>query len=430
MATEPEATTQPTLATAVAEVGTAVERHSILWLTNVSHAVNHFQNQMVAVLYVAVMPELGFGPAQLGLLTAVYSMAGGSIQGLYGFVTPFMRRTWILGIGNLVMGAGTLASGFVGSFGAFVGTRGVAAIGASAQHPVGYSLLSGYFPVNRGTIIALNSSASNVGSLLAPLVAAAMLLVMGWREVFMIVAFLSIAMGVVYFLYRNPAAQTNAPAVAAQTTRGKLLQSRASYLRVFKNKNMILVSLVMMVGGAGRGAGVNVAFLGVHLGPGEGNLGMTITMVGFAIAALQIGGVVGPVAMGWLSDKLSRTGVLQSSLFLSALATAWLAFQDAYLPLLFACLIIYGIVTRSRQSLTQAIVADSLPEADHDAAFSVFFFLGFLSGPVWALLVGGIWQYFGFAEAFLMLAASYIVGMLIMLFVVDPRRSQPQAQPA
>ena len=89
--------------------------------------------------------------------------------------------------------------------------------------------------------------------------------------------------------------------------------------------------------------------------------------------------------MGWLSDKLSRTGVLQSSLFLSALATAWLAFQDAYLPLLFACLIIYGIVTRSRQSLTQAIVADSLPEADHDAAFSVFFFLGFISGPVWAL---------------------------------------------
>ena len=112
MATEPDATTQPNLATAVAEVGTAVERHSILWLTNVSHAVNHFQNQMVAVLYVAVMPELGFGPAQLGLLTAVYSMAGGSIQGLYGFVTPFMRRTWILGIGNLVMGAGTLASGF------------------------------------------------------------------------------------------------------------------------------------------------------------------------------------------------------------------------------------------------------------------------------------------------------------------------------
>ena len=44
--------------------------------------------------------------------------------------------------------------------------------------------------------------------------------------------------------------------------------------------------------------------------------------------------------------------------------------------------------------------------------------------------MGGIWQYFGFAEAFLLLAASYIFGMLIMLFVVDPRRSQPQAQPA
>ena len=141
MAAEQERTEEAAQTSAVAQVGTAVERHSILWLTNVSHAVNHFQNQMVAVLYIAIMPELGFGAAQLGLLTAVYSILNGASQGMYGFVTPFLRRTWVLGLGNLVLGLGTLASGFVGSFGAFVGTRGVSAVGASAQHPVGYSLL-------------------------------------------------------------------------------------------------------------------------------------------------------------------------------------------------------------------------------------------------------------------------------------------------
>ena len=40
-------------------VGSALERNSVFWLTNISHAVNNFQNQMVAGLYVVIMPELG-----------------------------------------------------------------------------------------------------------------------------------------------------------------------------------------------------------------------------------------------------------------------------------------------------------------------------------------------------------------------------------
>ena len=184
-------------------VGSALERNSVLWLTNISHAVNHFQNQMVAVLYVVIMPELGFSYTELGILTAIMSLVGGVTQGLYGFATPFIPRAWLLGIGNIVLGLGTLATGWVGSFNGFVVTRAISAAGASAQHPVGSSLLVGYFPRTRGTVLALNTSISNIGSLLSPLVAGAMLLIMDWRNIFMIVATLSVAMGVTYFLFRN-----------------------------------------------------------------------------------------------------------------------------------------------------------------------------------------------------------------------------------
>jgi hypothetical protein len=69
-------------------IGSSIERTSVLWLTNFSHAVNHFQNQMVAVLYVVIMPELGFGYADLGILTAVMSIMGGATQGLYRLLRP------------------------------------------------------------------------------------------------------------------------------------------------------------------------------------------------------------------------------------------------------------------------------------------------------------------------------------------------------
>ena len=242
-------------------VGSALERNSVLWLTNISHAVNHFQNQMVAVLYVVIMPELGFSYTELGILTAIMSLVGGVTQGLYGFATPFIPRAWLLGLGNIVLGLGTLATGWVGSFNGFVVTRAVSAAGASAQHPVGSSLLVGYFPRTRGTVLALNTSISNIGSLLSQLVAGAMLLIMDWRNIFMIVATLSLAMGVTYFLFRNRLGNsTDEP----KSGRAKLAQGRDSYKRVFRNKNMILVSSVMMVGGAGRDMGVNLAYLGPH----------------------------------------------------------------------------------------------------------------------------------------------------------------------
>ena len=126
---------------------TRLERNTVLWLTNASHAVNHFQNNMVGLLYVVIMPDLAFGYTELGILTAVRSITGGMLQGAYGFVTPFIPRAWILGIGNIVLGLGTFATGTVQTFGGFLGARGVAAAGSSAQHPVGGSLLASYLHI-------------------------------------------------------------------------------------------------------------------------------------------------------------------------------------------------------------------------------------------------------------------------------------------
>ena len=72
-------------------------------------------------------------------------------------------------------------------------------------------------------------------------------------------------------------------------------------------------------------------------------------------------------------------------------------------------------------TLTQAMVSDSLPEPDRDAAFSVFFFLGFASAPFWALLVGLLMEHIGFTFAFSVLAGSYLLGIVLMFFVEDAR---------
>jgi MFS family permease len=361
------------------------------------------------------MADLGFGYAQLGVLAALQSLLGSAAQVACGFLVPFARRTRLLGIGNLIVGFGTLLTGLVGSYTAFVGARSLTSIGNGGQHPVAASLLSGYFPSNRGTILALNHSLANVGSLLAPVLAGVLLLAIGWRQIFVLVAFASLAMGVVYFLVREgrPRSEGEPDSVHARLARGG-----ASYRRVLRNRNMLVISLVMMVGAAGRDAGVTETYLGPHL---INDLAMSAAVAGLALSVLQIGAIAGPIGLGWLSDRLSRKGVIQASLLLSAGATWWLANQDAYLPILLLNLVIYGAVSYSRVSLTQALVADSLTDADRDAAFSLYYFIGFISGPIWGLLTGVIMETAGFSVAFSVLGFSYLAGMLLMFLVEDPR---------
>jgi MFS transporter, FSR family, fosmidomycin resistance protein len=414
-----------------------LERSLVLWLTNVSHAVNHFQNQMVAALYPIIMAELGFGYFQLGTITAIRSIFGSGSQVLYGFLTPFISRSHLLGVGNLVLGAGTLLTGAVSGYGPFIGARAVTSIGSSVQHPVGASLLAGYFPRNRGAILALNNSVANVGSLLAPAAAGFLLLVMGWRQIFFVVAIFSLVMGGAYFFFRDRFGSVAKP----QSRRARLSQGKASYLRVLRNRNIMVISVVQMVGAAGGDGGVNQTYLGPHL---VNDFKLSVAMAGVALSVFQLGTIFGPLWFGWLSDRMSRKAVIQASLFLSCLGTLslakqddilgwltaflgqwWPAMDDAFVPLMMLNLLVYGGVTSSRMTLTQALVADSLADTDRDAAFSLYYFIAFLSDPIWALVTGGLMENFGFAFAFSRLSLSYLIGMGLLFLVVDSRRARP-----
>jgi putative MFS transporter len=367
-----------------------------------------------------MMAEFGFGVAELGVLVAIQNLVGNAVEVVWGFMTPFLRRSYVLAFGNVVMTIGTLLTSLVGSFPGLVITRTIYSVGASAQHPIGSSLLSGYFPRSRGSVLALNSSIAAVGSLLAAPLAALLLAVYGWRAAFVIGALAAMVMAVGYLLRRD-----RRPVEGIGSRREKLAEGRASYRRVVRNRNLIVISIVMMLGAAGRAGGVNQAFLGVHF---QQDLGMSLAAMGIALAVVQLGSIAGPIGFGWLSDRSSRKRVMQASLLLSAIATWWLAIQTGErLPFLFVNLLFYGATTYSRNTLTQAVIADSATDEDRDAAFSMFFFVGFISAPIWTLIAGLLMDRYGFRLAFGVLGFSYLAGMFALTFLTEPSEYAKQA---
>jgi MFS transporter, FSR family, fosmidomycin resistance protein len=365
-------------------------------------------------LYPSIMADLGMSYTAVGVLSAICSVLSSICQGAYGFLTPFFSRCKLLGLGNLGIALGTLMSGLAPSYSTLVVARGVASIGSSAQHPVGYSILSSYFPNNRGTVMALNTSVSNVGTLVATPLATALLLVMGWRQIFFVVTIASVVMGLVYFFFRDYGMPRR-----AGSGRSRLAQGFGSYRRVLKNRNMLLIACVFMVGGAGRDGGVNQIYFAPHL---ANDFGYSMLTIGILITAISVGSILGPIVFGWLSDRFSRVRMLQVSLALSCVATLWVAHLGPGEVMLFISLLLYSAFTSSRGTQTQAIVADAASNEDRDAAFSLYFLLGFLSQPFWVLVTGFLMDNAGFATALTLLSGTYIIGIFVLFFMKDERR--------
>ncbi len=398
-------------------IETYSNRSAVFSIVCSAHFVNHFQSAMLGVIYPLMMKELGMSYIAIASLAAVYNTLGSIFQAGYGFVVPYVRRGVILGVGNCLLGLSVAASGFAYNFNHFFTARLVGGIGSSPQHPVGSSMLASHFPGSRGSALAFHSTAGQIGSLLAPLMAAVLITYMGWRGVFWAVGALATFMGLICFAFRDSlrTAQQDQP-------KSRLVpQGWEAYKTCLKDKNLLLVSLVFMAGAAGRGQDINEVYIIPHF---VHDFKIDITYGAFLFTFIQVGSLIGPFVWGWISDRFNRKLVIQASLLMSAVCTLWLAWQETVSAGLFVNLVVYGAAVTSRQTLTQALLSDLVGEDLFDAAFSLYYFIGFISIPFWTVITGGVMTVYGFGPAFTVISTSYLLAMGLLVFLRAPVKTR------
>lgn len=395
------------------------KRTAIFSIVCGAHFINHFQSAMLGVIYPLMMTDLGMSYLAIASLAAVYNTLGSVFQAAYGFVVPHVRRGVILGVGNCLLGLSVAAAGFASNFNHFFTVRLIGGIGSSPQHPVGSSMLASHFSAARGRTLAFHSTAGQAGSLLAPLLAALMVTHVGWRGVFWAVGAFATIIGMVCFAFRDTLRSASEQQKSRLTPAGW-----QAYKTCFKDKNILLVSLVFMAGAAGRGQDINEVYIIPHF---VRDFNVSITYGAFLFTFIQVGSVIGPFVWGWISDRFNRKLVIQTSLLTSALCTLWLAWQEAVTTGLFVNLVVYGAAVTSRQTLTQALLADLVGEDLFDAAFSLYYFIGFVSIPFWTVITGGVMTHYGFGPAFTLISTSYLLAMSLLVLLRTPVRSRRTA---
>src|SRR5581483_5660704 len=336
----------------------AVERQKrwVLAIVNLSHTINHMNSSMMSILFAVMMGPLGFGYAELGVLQTVNTLVSNGLQATYGVIAQYVKRSIILGAGNTLLGLASIATSTVTGFPQLVFWRAMAGAGSSPQHPVGSTILSTYFGASRGRALGLHNTAGNVGTLIAPLLAAVMLAVFDWRIVVIIIGIPSVFIGLSYFWLRDVVRPSD-----SHRARGRA--GWGAYVACLKNRDLMLVSALMMVGAAGRGGGINQTYLVPHF---IHDLGIESAIAASLLTIVNAGGLVGPLAWGWISDRIPRKLAMQASLILTAIATVWLGIEGSLGALLLLNLAIYGLVVQARGAITQAMVGDYAGEELED----------------------------------------------------------------
>src|SRR5262245_41217087 len=279
------------------------QKRLALSLISTCHTLNHLQYSITAVIFPVMMKELGFGLLQLGALSAISNFVGQSLQVVYGLFTGLFKRNVILGTGNVIVGLSAISQFFVGSYPQLLATRVAIDVGSSPQHPLGASILSRFYPKARGWALTFHHSAGSFGSFIGPGLASIALLYMGWRTAFVVFGLASLVMGLTLFMVREHASTAD----EVKDRKSSFKSNLDSYRACLENRNILFTSLVLMVGAAGRGTGINLTYLVPFF---MERFEVSASMGGLFLTVLQAAGLVGPLAIAWFSDRFGRRSVV------------------------------------------------------------------------------------------------------------------------
>ncbi len=392
-------------------LATAKRRWLTVAVVNTTHGLSHLSSQGLSVLYPVIRDQLNFGYTGIAFLSVINMVVEGPMQITFGVMTRFLRRTHILGIGTAVAFVGMLAMAFAQSFNHMIVAMATRGLGTSPNHPVGGSVMAYSFPQDRAKALAFHHTSGNMGGWISPLLVAGLLYYLDWRQVIMVISLPLILMSFSFFCLEEPSPQ----AEAGSGTKRRANLGLHEYKALMRDRKTLLLASVMMVGAAGRGTGALSTYLAVIL---VDRFGISVSYAALFVAMYTFGGVVGPMVLGWFSDRTSPHFAIRVDLVLSAVCSLLILIPQTAGIGLFGIIFFAGFFIYGRSSLLQSLLIKVAPEGTRvDTQLSMFHTLSAITGPMWILFTGLIVDRFGLAPALATMAVSYFIGVIILGFL-------------
>ena len=392
----------------------------ILSSLSVGHGLSHMFDQGFPLLITEIAAAMGLGNFRTAVLFAV-RQGGSSATSLGGGpVIDHLKSYWglILTACMLVHAITYAAIGSSPTFGLLVAVVLFLSIPGSLWHLPSAAAISQRFPERRGFAISMHGFGSNIGNVIGPVVAGALLATgfLIWRHVFFIYAGLAVLMAVfVWWSLRGLGRE------ASSGVRSSLRGQFVSALALLKNPIVMALIMAALL----RGIGLNALFNWTPFYLRD-TLSMSTLEAGVYYAMLTGMGIVSAPVLGWLSDKWGRKPVLVPGFVIAGLLSmAVVSVGDSLL--LVPILAGLGLFSFALHQIIQASVLDYVGQGTEATAIGLLFGINGVIGIGSPFLASTIIEYWGgYGAVFYYAGILTLVTAVIVLII--PLRNHNQAE--
>jgi sugar phosphate permease len=303
---------------AIAMVSAAIRRRRLLIFVVIAftYVISYFHRAAPVVVGPVIAGELGLSPAQLGLMSSMYFWAYAVAVFPSGLLSDGWGARKTIAAFVLLAAVAGFAFAFAESTATLAASRFVIGLGVSVVYVAALRIFADWYSPNElATYSGLLLAFGNVGALLSTAPLAAAIAMVGWRDVFTIVAVLTaVAAFISYAVVVDTPAELerrrmpDPPSAPVRSGPSGFAMLRDSIVAVFSERRIYLLG-VLVFSFYGTFMGVGSLWAGPYL---HAVYGLSKQEAGQILMLFPIGMTIGCPLAGWLSDRVfgSRRTVL------------------------------------------------------------------------------------------------------------------------
>ena len=396
-------------------------RNFILASLSLGHGVSHLYDQGFPVFMPAIQAAMGLSNFQVAILLGVRQGGFGAVNLIGGAIVDQMKASW----GPILTGCMIWAAlGFAvvaasPNLGVLIFAMVIVSIPGALWHLPSTAAISQRFPDRRGLAISIHGFGSNIGNVLAPLVAGGLLTFMLWRHILLIYTIPAALMAVFVWWSLRDLGIEDGDQQRDEKPQRRLLAGYRDGLAMFKSP--VVASLVLAA--AIRGVANNALFQWTPFylkNATDGGLDMGYFSAGVHLALLTGMGIISAPILGYLSDRYGRKQVLAPGLIIAAILTMFVVRAGDGL-MLAVMLGGVGLFSFALQQIILASVLDIVERGTEATALGLIFgingVLGFGSPFIAAYIIEDLG---GYSSIFYYVGILTIVSAVIIAFIPFP----------
>lgn len=393
-----------------------------------SHAGQHAYIAGVGIAIPFIVAAFHVSYAVIGVALAIIASTG-SLWQIAALVTRRTSSRVLLFAQDVGSTLGAVISALAPGIAVFMAGRLVQAWSTWPQHPIGSAYLANRHPRRRGTILSWHVTAGNVGTLVTPLALTSVIAAGGWRDGFWLLAALLATTAVVVGVGMDGRWRTTPRLEGARGEGGDATAAHAQQVghshipagwhaawhelvAMIRQRPLATLLAAGALAAGGQGIGILSVYLPSYL---KSSLRLSPFDLGAVMTVVYVGAVVGPVAMGHLSDRLGHHGVLLANYLLGAAALAGVVLAGSALGALAGVGLAVGVFSYSELSLRQTLFSDHLGRSGQRAGFGLFFAVSQSLGAAWVAITGILVTDVGFHVAIFTMAGTFLAAAAVVM---------------